>query len=259
MKNIKKMAVTACLAISVLSACGQAPSKEKSDLSKTKGKGFAVLEMFTSEGCSSCPPADALMAKIQKESLGRPVYILSYHVDYWNRQGWKDIYSNSSYSDRQRLYANWLNRPQIYTPQLVVNGQAEYIGSEERIIRDAISEQLEGSSSAKINIQATQDPKNLNVQYQASGATKHSVLLIALVQKKAVSKVLAGENAGNSLSHIQIIRKLQSQSINETGSGSLKVALTKDFNQQNYEIIGLIQDEANGEILAVANTTIKPL
>src|ERR1700735_4704349 len=80
-------------------------------------KGFAVLELFTSEGCSSCPPADELMAEIQKEAKGKAVYILAYHVDYWNNQGWKDSFSSAAYSKRQVQYGDWLNQPQIYTPQ----------------------------------------------------------------------------------------------------------------------------------------------
>ena len=81
------------------------------------GKGFAVVELYTSEGCSSCPPADALVAKVQKESTDKPVYILAFHVDYWNRLGWKDVFSNHDYSSRQYQYSRWL-KSEVYTPQI---------------------------------------------------------------------------------------------------------------------------------------------
>jgi hypothetical protein len=73
------------------------------------GKGFAVVELFTSEGCSSCPPADKLLAKIQEENAGKPVYILAFHVDYWNHQGWRDVFSEKEFTKRQYQYASWLN------------------------------------------------------------------------------------------------------------------------------------------------------
>src|SRR5512140_995429 len=82
--------------------------KSNLNISTTAAKGFAVVELFTSEGCSSCPPADALIAKVLKENSDKPIYILAYHVDYWNRLGWKDAFSDAAYSDRQKQYARWL-------------------------------------------------------------------------------------------------------------------------------------------------------
>ncbi|MFD2144365.1 DUF1223 domain-containing protein [Mucilaginibacter antarcticus] len=81
-------------------------------------KGFVVIELYTSEGCSSCPPADALVAQIQKEYKSQQVYILAFHVDYWNRLGWRDVFSDAAYSTRQYDYAKYLKLPQVYTPKL---------------------------------------------------------------------------------------------------------------------------------------------
>src|SRR5271155_1276675 len=83
--------------------------EKEADAAKDAGNGFAVVELFTSEGCSSCPPADDLIARVQQEDKDLPVYILAFHVDYWNRLGWKDAFSDAAYSDRQRRYAAWLN------------------------------------------------------------------------------------------------------------------------------------------------------
>src|ERR1700755_2161390 len=102
------------------------------------GDGVAVGELFTSEGCSSCPPADALVAAVQKEEKDQPVYILAFHVDYWDRLGWKDAFSSADYTARQKQYAQWLKLPQYYTPQAVINGTTECVGSEEANLRNAI-------------------------------------------------------------------------------------------------------------------------
>src|SRR5580704_5223589 len=115
MRSIKILTVAAILTIAALGATAFINARL---LNKVNGdnKGFAVVELFTSEGCSSCPPADELVAKIEKESKDKPVYILAYHVDYWNRLGWKDVFSSAEYSKRQNEYAGYLHLQQIYTP-----------------------------------------------------------------------------------------------------------------------------------------------
>ncbi len=224
----------------------------KSEIGKADEKGFAVLELFTSEGCSSCPPADELMAKIQLESKGKAVYLLAYHVDYWDRQGWKDGYSSAEYSNRQMQYGRWLHVSPIYTPQVIVNGKTEFVGSSESAIRKAISEQLATNPVANLQIRAHQDGGKMIVQYQAVRAVKDSRLLIAVLQKSGQTRVERGENAGRTLSHVQIVLKLQNEPLSVSGNGSFAVVLPKGFNIQNGEVIGLVQDPGNGEILAAA-------
>jgi len=257
MKTIKILGLTSCLVIAILSvAFGQHKTKAENDTGKANGKGFAVLELFTSEGCSSCPPADEVLAKIQRESQDKPVYLLAYHVDYWDRQGWKDIFSDPDYTNRQVEYSQWLNRPQIYTPQVVVNGKAEFIGSEERTVRKAISEQLSKGSAVTLEMHASHESKNLLVHYQATGAPKGSSLLIAIVQKSAQSQVERGENAGRSLSHVQIVRKLQTESLNTKGDGISKIVLPTDFDHQRFEVLGLVQNNRTGEIVGAAKADL---
>src|SRR6185312_9342641 len=171
-------------------------------------KGFAVVELFTSEGCSSCPPADDLVAKIEKETAGTPVYILAYHVDYWNRLGWKDAYSSADFSKRQNEYARYLHIQSVYTPQIVVNGKTEFVGSQEGTLRNVIRAGLQKAAEGALSLSVVKSDKNeVSVKYTAEGADKNSVLLIALVQKHAQTKVMRGENAGHTLSHVQIVNK----------------------------------------------------
>ena len=91
----------------------------KNKIETINKNGFAVVELFTSEGCSSCPPADELLAKLQRESAEKNIYLLAYHVDYWDRLGWKDQFSSNEYTKRQQKYLDWLNLYVMYTPQSV--------------------------------------------------------------------------------------------------------------------------------------------
>src|ERR1700739_3900608 len=116
MKTMKIFSLAAVLALIVLGTTAFINARLLKKIN-AGDKGFAVIELFTSEGCSSCPPADQLVAKIEKEVKDRPVYILAYHVGYWNNSGWKDAFSSADYSKRQRDYASWLHVQSVYTPQ----------------------------------------------------------------------------------------------------------------------------------------------
>ena len=249
MTPIKFTSVLLLLALVISStAFGQ------SSTNKNAKKGFAVLELFTSEGCSSCPPADELMGKIQKEYKDKPIYVLSYHVDYWDDLGWKDLFSNSDYTKRQYEYAKWLKKEPIYTPQLIINGKADYIGSQETLIRGGIAKALSKSAPASLVISAQQGKSWVVVNYKVSGNSKGSRLIVALVQKSVKSKVQRGENEGKLLSHYQIVRNLISQKIAVDEKGSLNVYFPKNFDSRNGEIIGFIQDNNTGTILGAARS-----
>jgi hypothetical protein len=259
MRSIKIFAFTASFAIAVIGLASFI-NKDKGAVKKDNadGKGFAVIELFTSEGCLSCPPADELVARIQKENKDKQVYILAYHVDYWNRLGWKDVFSSTDYSKRQNEYAGWLRLQSVYTPQIVVNGKKEFVGSEEGTLRNAITAGLRTDPSATLTLHAQKEHNQVMVQYQANGADKNSGLLLALVQKAAQTKVQRGENGGHTLSHVQIVRKIQSQSLNEGGNGNASIALPEGFNTQGWEVIGFVQNKTNGAILAAARSEFSP-
>jgi hypothetical protein len=218
------------------------------------GQGFAVIELFTSEGCSTCPPADELVAKIQKENPDNPVFILAYHVDYWNRLGWKDVYSSAAFSQRQKDYAERLKLSSVYTPEVVVNGKEEFLGSDEKLMRKAISIELNKIPTAELSLEKASVVKNKAViNYSTKGNTDNTSLLLALVQKNATTKVLKGENAGHTLSHVQIVSKLQSSSLKKKGEASF--SLPADFSAPGYEVIGFIQNNESGEITGAARIT----
>jgi len=248
MRPIKVFMLAAFLIIAAISS-----AFIKEHLLKTvtdEGKGFAVVELFTSEGCSSCPPADELVAKIQKESKGKPVYILAYHVDYWNRLGWKDQFSSADYSKRQHDYADYLHLQSVYTPQVIVNGKTEFVGSEEGTLRNAIKNSLQKAVPAQIALDVASFDRNRAIlKYSTGGTDRNTALLIAVLQKNAQTKVERGENQGRTLSHVQIVRKLQKVTLKDN-NGSVNVDLPNGFDAQNWEITGFLQNTITGAITA---------
>jgi len=217
------------------------------------GKGFAVVELFTSEGCSSCPPADALVAKLQKESADKPIYILAFHVDYWNRLGWRDVFSSHEYSSRQYQYSKWL-KSEVYTPEVIVNGRTEFVGSDKKSLSNAIKAVLEKAAKTELGLTNIKVEGNkANVQYHATGTANSSNLLFALIEKNATTKVKSGENGGRTLRHVQIVTQLKSIAL-KTESGNENIALPHGFDPQKFELIGLVQNTSNGEITGATKT-----
>jgi len=220
-------------------------------------KGFAVVELFTSEGCSSCPPADDLVAKIQKENNDQPVYILAFHVDYWNNLGWKDSFSSSAFSKRQNQYADWLNLRSVYTPQVIVNGRKEFVGSDEGSLRNAINAGLQNVSPAQVtlnDVQITQ--QGVNLKYQTVGVATHSSLILAVIQESATTEVKRGENGGRTLSHVQIVRSLQAVDFDQRNGGTAHIDLPGRLNLKNSELIAFLQNNSTGEIMAATKVSL---
>jgi hypothetical protein len=233
------------------------PDTTKHSTSGGNAKGFALLELFTSEGCSSCPQADDLLNKIQTEANDKPIYVLAYHVDYWDRLGWKDKFSAAAWSDRQRTYARWLQSGSIYTPQIVINGNTECLDWDATTLQGNITHALSTSTDVTIALQATQNNQSITVAYQTTGNTKGNQLQIALVQKHAVNKILRGENEGRTLTHAQIVRALATVNIKADPQGTKVIEPPADFNSQDWEIVGFLQNMYNGAVTAVTKTSVK--
>jgi len=209
-------------------------------------KNFAVIELFTSEGCWSCPPADELIAKLSKDNKNKKLYILAYHVDYWDHQGWKDKFSQHSFTLRQRAYASNMNLSTIYTPQIVINGQTEVVGSDTNGVLSAIQDAMASDHLSTLTLTIDElEGKQIKVHYTSQSKAKKSTLHIALVQKEAITYVKAGENAGKTLSHVQIVRDLQYRNRKTNDSFSF----TLPDKENKWEIIAFEQDKTTGQIL----------
>lgn len=231
----------------IMTVKGFADDHKLADIKAGKSdRSFAVVELFTSEGCWSCPPADKLIAKLEKDNQNKKLFIMAFHVDYWDHQGWKDRFSKAEFTERQRQYASWMKLHTLYTPQLVINGKVEMVGSEtSRVLGGIQSATLENhpqNLAVKID---KYESTHLQVSYTSSSLSKHSTILMALVQKEASSRVSAGENAGKSLSHVQIVRQLQRRVLKAKDSFSFNLP---DVDK-NYEVIVFEQNQKSGEII----------
>ncbi|MFD2561917.1 DUF1223 domain-containing protein [Aquimarina rubra] len=164
---------------------------------------IVVMELFTSQGCSSCPPADELLEVIKNKYEN--VYVLSYHVDYWNRLGWNDPFSVEVFSDYQREYARQFNSSSIYTPQLVVNGSEHFTGSHSSKALEAIHKYSKSKSNNNIELKDIQRKKDaIEIQYNVQGETFEQITL-ALVVSKRVTKIRRGENRNRTLKNTNIV------------------------------------------------------
>jgi len=220
---------------------------------KNSGKSFAVVELFTSEGCWSCPPADELIARLEKDNENKKLFILAYHVDYWDHQGWKDRFSKAKFTERQKQYATWMNLGTLYTPQMVINGKTETVGSEStKVLRSIQSAMLETHSENLVVKMEQSKGKSIQISYTSTSASKNSTIIMALVQKKASSQVSAGENAGKALSHVQIVRDLQSRTLQANDSFSFKLPDIKE----DWEIIAFEQNQNSGEIIDATSLSL---
>jgi hypothetical protein len=223
----------------------------------TANPGFALVELYTSEGCSSCPPADRLAAKIAQEYKDKEVYVLAYHVDYWDRLGWKDVFSSPQYSQRQRNYSGYLNLDGVYTPQAIVNGRTEFVGSDDSRMHSAIQQNLSKSPTEDLMLTNVKIAgSKLTLQYHISGNSQiTNTLQLAVIQKSAQIQVKAGENSGRMLPHINIVQKLQAVSL-KSDAGNAEISLPEGFNAKDWAIIGFVQNNRNGEILAVQKAVL---
>ncbi|MBC7935188.1 MAG: DUF1223 domain-containing protein [Rhizobacter sp.] len=210
----------------------------------TKNTSPSVVELFTSEGCSSCPSADKLVAVAQKE-FGDNTIVLSYHVDYWDRLGWKDPFSKSVYSERQRQYARHFNLESVYTPQAIVNGKTEFVGSNKSALWNAISN-YKGSGN---NIIETETPvvsnQQLSVKYNYAALRANENVVLELVLKNASTQVKRGENSGAILSHINIVQDIV---LKNESKGTATFNLPSNFTKENYIVVAFVQNKESFEI-----------
>ena len=224
-----------------------------------------LLELFTSEGCSSCPPADVLLAQLDRFQpvATADLIVLSEHVDYWDDIGWKDPYSSRQFSLRQADYARRFRLGEPYTPQIVVDGSAQLVGSDERQAVQAIQNaakidkfrislsapRLEGNNTLTVHV-------NIGTKPAAAATHTSGQVWIALADDMDQSSVKRGENAGRTLKHVAVVRTLTQVGMVEgdnTFSKDLTVS-TGNANLQNLRVVAILQESASGKVLGVGST-----
>ncbi|MCX6274488.1 MAG: DUF1223 domain-containing protein [Bacteroidetes bacterium] len=220
-------------------------------------KPFAAVELFTSEGCSTCPPAEKLLSDIHAdaEKNHKNIFFLEYHVDYWNRLGWKDPYSSFQYTLRQKNYTSVLNEESLYTPMMIVNGKESFTGSDEVKAKSAIASALSETESLQLKVKIDSTERDtVFVTYQSSKADKNFFLRFAITEDQLVSKIGKGENSGRTLTHDHVVRVFFSGEVSD-GRAQLKIPLKKFVPNENCELIAFIQHKQTMKILAAASET----
>ena len=226
-----------------------------------------LVELFTSEGCSSCPPADLLLMELDREGRAADarVVVLSEHVDYWNRIGWVDPFASSRFTDRQRAYAARFREAGIYTPQMVVDGRVGFVGSDRehalRAIRDA-----ERQPKAKVILALDADHQGpsgnqvrisiLLERHPGSGAAAPADVFLAVTENALHSQVLRGENAGRRLDHAGVVRRLMDLGHTDPTTGGFtampEVPLEPGWNREHLRVVVFAQEAGCGPVLGSA-------
>jgi hypothetical protein len=204
---------------------------------------MVLVELFTSQGCSSCPPADALLAVLDRDPN---VLVLSEHVDYWNHLGWKDPYSSSLFSERQQRYARRYGLQGPYTPQMVVDGGAQFVGSDSRQARSTIAA---AARTAKQPVQLARDGSRVRVTVGPLETAKRAELWVALVMPEGAAEVARGENVGRRLRHVAIVRSLL-----RAGTATRTAGVTHEFTLPPEEggawrVVAFLQEPGQGSIV----------
>ena len=208
---------------------------------------YAVLELFTSQGCSSCPSADALLHELDEGN--DQVIALSFHVDYWNYLGWEDPFSSKYYTARQSDYNDAL-RSRTYTPQLVVNGRAEMIGSRRAEVNRAVKSALAEGLTVQPTFTSTIAGRTITVEYRLPTVPAGHRVTALLVQPEATSAIRRGENKGRDLHHVNVVRAMEHE--RATATGMITLMAPEDLDPVEGEVILLVQDIATQAIVGVA-------
>ena len=234
---IKTCAVLAsiCLGLGIASAAG--------------GERPTVVELFTSEGCSSCPPADALLAELSS----RPdLLALSFHVDYWDRLGWKDPFSSPAATERQERYAELLSLATVYTPQMIVDGKWQAVGSDHAEVKRALD--AAGHTLAEVPVALTIDRGLAQIKLGAAGGLVSGAVLLIGFDRRHVTAVQRGENSGRTLAHVDVVRGIEQVAQFRGQASTIEVPV-----HWSCDRLAAIVQAADGAILGVAVSDAKPL
>lgn len=217
-----------------------------------------VVELYTSEGCSSCPPADRWLSGLPGEGvLPDSAILLAYHVDYWNALGWPDRFSRPQYSERQRVLAARSGASFVYTPQVLVDGRDFRVGRSTRTLRARLAEINREPARAQISADVRRSPGELRIRGSAglTGAAAGAQVWIAVYESGLSTQVRAGENAGARLNHDFVVRELSGPFVPDaTGRIGFdhRVKFAADWSLERVGVAVFAEDAATGEVLGAA-------
>jgi len=231
----------------------------KSEIENPKSKQPVLVELYTSEGCSSCPPADRVLARLAKEqpNADAEIITLALHVDYWNYLGWKDEFSSALYSRRQNGYAERFRLDSIYTPQMVVDGQAQFVGSNFGQARQAIAEAVKNE---KANIEISNDVNNLKVNISELPPHENSYVWLAIAENNLRTNVRRGENSGRTLEHVSVVRDLkllgELAPTAKTFASETAWQIQPNWNKKNLKFVVFVQGKETKKVYGVSQKNL---
>ena len=262
---VRRSVLIGCLVIAILAIYTSWVGRAQASTSAgAVGRGAVLVELFTSEGCSSCPPADEVLRQIsgQATAEGQLIVGLSEHVSYWNNLGWKDPYSSDVYTERQQHYSARFGLDSVYTPQMVVNGREQFTGGDRRALEAAFATEAKRKQIVLHITSAQVTAKDVTFSYSAAELPgKSSVQLVAvLVDDTDRSNVARGENSGRQLSHAFVARALAPLgTLHETEGKSVSLPLPPSFRSDSgagHHLVLFAQQDQTGEVLG---TDTKPI
>lgn len=226
-----------------------------------------LVELFTSEGCSSCPPADALLEQLDRSQpvAGAELIVLSEHVDYWNHIGWEDPYSSRFYSDRQNSYAQHFRSDSVYTPQMVVDGSNQFVGSDARAADWAFAQAVKApKTGVRLSGVSIDAGKSIRVHVEtdtldASQARNDVEVYLAIALRHAESKVSGGENAGRRLTHTGVVRSMVKIGRLEPGQSfvqDVQAKLERGVDPGNLRLIAFIQESGTARVMGATMLSV---
>jgi hypothetical protein len=221
-------------------------------LNTAKAESLTVVELFTSQGCSSCPPADEILGELAKEPNILP---LSFNVDYWNYIGWKDPFSSPEKTQRQRDYARALGLRHVYTPQVVINGQDEEVGSRRHQVLGKIRQAGE-KKRVPVSISGEGDAMTISVATGSLDAAKPADVLLVVFDRKKETDIRRGENAGRKLAYYNVVKSFEK--VGQWSGSALSISVSRKQLAANGEGCAvLLQKAGTGEILGAAMMALR--
>ena len=221
-----------------------------------------LVELFTSEGCSSCPPADALLTKLLREQPIADVEIipLSLHVDYWDHQGWKDPFASKAFTSRQEAYSKIFGADRLYTPQMVVDGRDELNGSDEAGVRRVVqAAAARPHLPLRVDARARGSSVRLSIDLPAAPADAEPIdVLVALTEDDLSSVVRRGENGGRTLSHVAVVRKLEALGSleRETFVADGQMSLDRTWKPSKMRAVAWLQGRRTRHVYGAASSPL---
>lgn len=220
-----------------------------------------MVELFTSEGCSSCPQADELLGRLRQDLSAKNVQVipLGFHVDYWNSLGWKDRFSSAEFTQRQEQYTRALKVDGPYTPEMVVDGEVEFVGNDAGQAQRTVRQQASQLETAQVKIApAGADQLTVQVKGPAGPSNGNALVMMAITEDNLSTQVGSGENGGRTLHHAAVVREFKEIGTlhNGTMETTVPIKLEKDWKRSDLRAVVFVQQGPSGKIEGAASVAL---